>query len=104
MKRNPKLLYRTVTNRAKVKPGVAALTTADGVTATANEAAEELAKFYSTVFQPKADVHLENAVILSPKQALADITVTTDSMLKILLTLNTRKSPGADEITQFILK
>ncbi|KAA3678006.1 uncharacterized protein DEA37_0008956 [Paragonimus westermani] len=73
-------------------------------TATASAAAKELANFYSTVFCPKECVTLNLHPLLSPTDTLQDMTVNAESVLLILLGLNTKKSPGADEITPLILK
>ncbi|KAA3680909.1 uncharacterized protein DEA37_0008638 [Paragonimus westermani] len=104
MEQNPKLLYQIVNNQSKVKPGVSPLQTSEGTTATASAAAEELANFYSTVFCPKECVTLSLHPLLSPTDTLQDMTVNAESVLLILLGLNTKKSPGADEITPLILK
>ena len=61
---NPKILSHIANGSAIVKPGVAISTIADGISSTADEAAEELAKYYSTVFHPKADAYLTTALIL----------------------------------------
>ena len=64
---------------------MAALTTAERITAMWNEAVEELANFYSTVFHPKQYAHLEKVVGLLSNQTLADMTVNAVSVFKILL-------------------
>jgi len=104
MEKNPKLLYQIVNSHSKVKPGVAALSTSNGITFTAEEAAEELAKFYSTVYRPKEHVPLTKAKIFAPSEALSYITVEAGSVLQALLGLKEGKSPGADKITPLILK
>ncbi|KAF8570763.1 hypothetical protein P879_02674 [Paragonimus westermani] len=104
MEQNPKLLHQIVNNQSKVKPGVSPLQTSEGTTATASAAAEELANFHSTVFCLKECVTLKLHPLLSPTDTLQDMTVNAESVLLILLGLNTKKSPGADEITLLILK
>ena len=104
MERNPKILYQIVNNQSKVKPGISPLCTSNGTTSTASDAAEELARFYSTVFSPSEYVNLTMDPLISPTTELQDITVSPESVLLLLLSLNTNKSPGADEITPFILK
>jgi hypothetical protein len=104
MEQNPKLLYRIVNNNAKVKPGVSPLQTTDKITSTAVEAAEELVKFYSTIFCPREHVDAANDQRTSASDTLSDMTIDADTVLKILLELDVRKSPGADGITPLILK
>ncbi|KAA3680206.1 uncharacterized protein DEA37_0007411 [Paragonimus westermani] len=74
------------------------------MTATASAAAEELANFHSTVFRPKECLTLKLHPLLSPTVALQDMTVNAESVILILLGLNTKKSPGAEKITLLILK
>ena len=104
MECNPKLLYQMVNSFTRVKPGVSALHTPDGMTSSASETAQQLADFYSSVYCPNDVIHLHpeshgtssvnvDKLILSPKHVL-------DTLLK----LNSKSSPGADEITPFILK
>ncbi|KAA3676590.1 uncharacterized protein DEA37_0006996 [Paragonimus westermani] len=79
MEQNPKLIYQIVNTQSKVKPGVSPLQTSEGTTATASAAAEELVNFYSTVLCPEECVTLKLHPLLSPIDALQDMTVNTES-------------------------
>lgn len=104
MERNPKVLYQFVNSHSAVKPGVSALANSNGMTTTASETAEVLAKFYSTVFCPRECVSISIEPQTPPIVPLNDVTVSPHLVLAQLLALNTRKSPGADEITPYLLR
>ncbi|OON17259.1 hypothetical protein X801_06906, partial [Opisthorchis viverrini] len=104
MEKNPKLLYWIINNKASVKPGISPLHTPNGLTATASAAAEELADFYSTVYCQKEYISRMSFMSPSPPTSLHEVIVTPECVLRTLLELNHRKSPGADQITPFILK
>lgn len=102
METNPKLLYRIVNDQAKVKPGVFSVQDEAGLTRTAQETANALAKFYSQVFTPKEILPLP--IIPSASETLDDILINPTIVTQHLLRLNIRKSPGADGITPLTLK
>ena len=101
---NPKFLYRLVNNSSKVKPGITALCTTNGLTKTADEAAEALADFYSTVFGPTDTTTRTINHAQTVTGEMSDMAVSPACVLRTLLNLNTRKSPGADQVTPHILK
>ena len=78
--------------------------TIDGTTCTASAAAEELSRFYSSVFYAKDCVPTITYPVLPLTDTLHEMTVNVETVLLTLLGLDTHKSPGADDITPVILK
>ena len=104
MERNPKILYRLVNARSKAKPGIPSIQTSSGMTTTAYETAEALAKFYCTVFSPKEVIHSANTPDYMTQNILTDVPFTSEMIARRLRNIKLGTSPGADGITPLILR
>ena len=104
MEQNPKMLYQILNARTKLKPGVSPLQTPSGLTASAQDTADALANFYAQVFTPKVVLPAPRLTNSTVTEELCDIVITPGLVRQHLLSLNTRKSPGEDQITPAILK
>lgn len=104
MELNPKLLYRIVNEHSKVKPGVFAVCTTDGLTKSAQETADALADFYSKVYSTVDGCQYRRTTIVPPIDALSEVLINPTIVQQKLIRLNARKSPGADGVTPLLLK
>ena len=103
-KTKPKPFYNYVRQKQKVKVGISQLRKEDrNLTETDLEAAEELSKFFQSVFtkEPQGDTpKLDNQI----SNDLKDVEFTSEDVAKELNKLSTDKSPGPDKLHLRILK
>ena len=97
-KQKPKAFYSYVREKQKVKLGVSQLETDDGsLTNTDREAADELSKFFRSVFTHEPD----GAIPTLPKRhddTMHDTDFTVENVQKKLDNLKVDKCPGPDKL------
>ena len=100
---NKKLLYKHINQQRKVQRGIPPLTTPEGSTRTAKEAANALRSQYNSVFQcSRESEELQRSPIHTA--SLSHVKFTADAVLKKLMTLRSNTSPGVDGINPRMLK
>ena len=105
IKENPKSFWKYVHSKTKVRQGVNDLTRDDGSVAhTDEEKAEELNKFFCSVFTIENDASTPEPEIKHDGTKLVSVTVTEDDVQKKLSKLNPSKSPGPDGLHPRVLK
>ena len=96
-KTNSKNFWKYVNSKRKTKSGVSALhTKKDNLTCIAskdNQKAEVLADFFSSVFTSETDSNIPELENLSVNETSSDELFSIDEVRKLLLGLNTTKSP-----------
>ena len=99
IKENPKSFWKYVRDKTNVKQGVSDLEKEDGTFAhTEEEKAEELNKFFSSVFTTEDVNDIPEPDLKHTGDTLNSITVTEEEVKKKLLKMNASKSPGPDGI------
>ena len=105
VKRDPKRLYRYIRTQQKVKDVIPPLMKAGGFTETEGEAAEELQKFFRSVFVDEGDCSgpaISDEV--APEDVISDINITLNEVKEELEHLNTFKAAGPDCIPSIVLR
>ena len=105
IKVNPKSFWKYVRSKTKVKQGISDLERQDGSFAhTDGEKAEELNKFFASVFTREDVSDVPEPVSKHSGDALSTIVVTEEEVLKKLKKMNPSKSPGPDGLHPRVLK
>jgi hypothetical protein len=103
-KKNPKVVFKYVREKAKVKTGIPVLKDEDNVSVyTAEAKAKVLNQFFASVFTEEDCVFIPELPVRTVKK-LDNIQINTDEVQKKLVELNPNKTPGVDGIHPRVLK
>ena len=103
-KEKPKPMWKYINSRLKTRTSIEDLECEDGsVARTDMEKAEELRRFFSSVFTVENLQQVPVFTDRAPSLCIDDLTFTTDDIRKRLKDLNPSKSPGPDGIHPRIL-
>ena len=105
MKKNPNLYYGHCRRSLKTKQGVTNVIDRNGkLTETEMETAAALNDYYQTVFTRDDPQSTVPEFPTKTEEELTDITVTTESIEEILLSLNANKAAGPDGVETRVMK
>ena len=91
------MFWKYVRSKTKVKTGINDLEREDGSFARRDEdKADVLNKFFASVFTREDTSNIPNPVWKGIGEALEDIDITKEEVLKKIMKLNPSKSPGPD--------
>ena len=103
VKRNPKLFWNYVNSKMKYKEQVADLETSNGLLTDNKGKADELNKFFKSVFTEEDLSNMPAVDSREDIQSLKDIFFCEDDIRKLLKKLDKNKSMGPDEISPKLL-
>ena len=105
MKNNPKLFWKYVNSKLKIRQPLSDLTKPDGkLTTTEEEKAEVQNNFFSSVFTKEDTQNIPEPEMKNNISRLNDIHITETDLTKYIQRLKPNKSPGPDGIHPRILK
>ena len=100
----PKLLYRYLRSKQKIRHDITQLQKSDGsMTTSDTESAEELNNFFKSTFTVENADNIPN-IPTKIFDSLSDINLTEDAIFHKLLALNGNKAPGPDALHPYVLK
>ena len=103
--KNPKAFYKYVNSRRKVNVGISNLKCEDGtVINNDSEKAEELSKYFHSVFVKENTYNLPTIGNRSNGHTVSDINISEDIILKLLDAVDVNKSCGPDLLHPRVLK
>lgn len=104
-KKNPKQFWKYANSRLKTPPRIPTLTKTDGSkAATAQEKADTLNEFFSSVFTKEVLQNISCTNKRTTNEDLSTINITPGIVYEKLLKLNPNKSPGYDQWNPYFLR
>ena len=98
----PKKFWKYVNSKLKYKENISKLRTAQGIAETDYEKAEELSKFFKSVFTQENKSNLPN-IMQKIDETIGDIDFSMEDVSKLLKSVNINKAIGPDKVHPLIL-
>ena len=104
MKENPKVFWKYVRSKVKIKSGIPTLVETDSEATTDVQKAEAFNRFFSSVFTIENTDNIPHFPDRSFAQSLSDVSITPEDVFTKLTSLKSFKSAGPDNLNPRVLK